>query len=217
MASVRILIVDDGPMFREALNSLLASKADVEVVGAAANGMEALQLAGQLRPDVILMDVRMPGIDGVEATRRIRAAYPLCHVLMLTTFDEDEYVFDGLKAGASGYVLKDADSSDLLRAIRAVAQGESFLQPSIATRVIARLSELSDHQPKRTPHLPEALSKRELSILQLVAHGTTNREIAVTLGLTEGTVKNQLSVIMSKLGARDRAHAVVIAKDYGLI
>jgi DNA-binding NarL/FixJ family response regulator len=204
-------------MFREALRSLLASKAGIEVVGEAASGAEAIQRAAALRPDVILMDVRMPNVDGVEATRRIHAAHPECRVLLLTTFDDDEYVFEGLAAGASGYLLKDADSADLLRAIRVVAQGESFLHPSIATRVIARLTQLADPSPVRMKHLPEPLTERELSILKLVSQGTTNREIAATLSLTEGTIKNQLSVIMSKLGARDRAHAAVIAKDLGLI
>jgi DNA-binding NarL/FixJ family response regulator len=204
-------------MFREALRSLLASKAGIEVVGEAASGAEATQRAAALRPDVILMDVRMPNVDGVEATRRIHAQHPECRVLLLTTFDDDEYVFEGLAAGASGYLLKDADSADLLRAIHVVAQGESFLHPSIAKRVIARLTQLADPSPARMKHLSEPLTERELSILKLVSQGTTNREIAATLSLTEGTIKNQLSVIMSKLGARDRAHAAVIAKDLGLI
>lgn len=217
MRSIRTLLVDDGPMFREALHSLLASKAGIEIVGEAASGAEAIQLAATIRPDVILMDVRMPNVDGVEATRRIHAEYPECRVLLLTTFDDDEYVFEGLAAGARGYLLKDADSSDLLRAIHAVAQGESFLQPSIATRVIARLRQLAEPSPNRMKHLPEPLTERELSILRLVSRGTTNREIAATLSLTEGTIKNQLSVILGKLGARDRAHAAVIAKDLGLI
>lgn len=217
MSPIRTLLVDDGPMFREALQSLLASRPGIEIVGEAGNGLEAIQQAAALRPDVILMDVRMPSMDGVEATRRIRAVYPECRVLLLTTFDDDEYVFDGLTAGASGYLLKDSESSDLERALQVVADGESFLHPTITTRVIARLTELAAQVPQRTRQLPEALTVRELSILQLVAQGTTNREIGATLGLTEGTVKNQLSVIMSKLGARDRAHAAVIGKDYGLI
>lgn len=217
MNAIRTLLVDDGPMFREALHSLLASKQGIEVVGEASNGAEAIQQAAALHPDVILMDVRMPNVDGVEATRRIHAEHPECRVLLLTTFDDDEYVFEGLAAGASGYLLKDADSADLLRAIHAVAEGESFLQPSIATRVIARLTQMADPSPSRMKHLPEPLTERELLILKLVSRGTTNREIAATLSLTEGTIKNQLSVIMSKLSARDRAHAAVIAKELGLI
>lgn len=217
MSPIRILLVDDGPLFREALQSLLASRPGIQIVGEAANGLEAIQQAAALRPDVVLMDVRMPHMDGVEATRRIRASYPECRVLLLTTFDDDEYVFDGLTAGASGYLLKDADSSDLVRALHVVASGESFLDPTITTRVISRLNQLVAQAPHRTRQAPEPLTDRELSILQLVAQGTTNREIGALLGLTEGTVKNQLSVIMSKLGARDRAHAAVLGKDYGLI
>lgn len=217
MSPIRTLLVDDGPMFREALQSLLASRPGIQIVGEAANGLEAIQQAAALRPDVILMDVRMPSMDGVEATRRIRACYPECRVLLLTTFHDDEYVFDGLSAGANGYLLKDAQSSELERALEVVAQGESFLDPMITTRVIARLTELTAQVPNRTKQPPEQLTPRELSILQLVAQGTTNREIGATLGLTEGTVKNQLSVIMSKLEARDRAHAAVLGKDYGLI
>jgi DNA-binding NarL/FixJ family response regulator len=216
VSAIRTLLVDDGALFRDALRSLLAAKPEIAVIGEAANGAEALELAAILQPDVIVMDVRMPGIDGVEATRRIRAQKLPCGVLLLTTFDDDSYVFEGLAAGANGYLLKDACSEDLLRAIQAAARGESFLQPSIATRVIARLNS-SNRAASRPPAPAAALSERERAILRLVAKGSTNREIGSVLGLTEGTIKNQLSAILDKLSARDRAHAVFIASEHGLL
>ena len=218
MTPIRILIVDDGAFYREALRSMLSDVQGFEVVGEATNGMQAIQLANTLQPTVVLMDVRMrTGIDGVEATRQLCCQQPACQVMMLTSYDDDEYVFEGLRAGAKGYLLKDADPEEIFRGIRATARGESFLQPTIATKVVAKLNQVS--QDVSIVILPEAvpLSKRERDVLRLVANGTSNREIADALHLAEGTIKQCLATINRRLGARDRAHAASIAKDMGVI
>jgi DNA-binding NarL/FixJ family response regulator len=192
-------------------------------VGEAANGAEAVQMAATLRPDVVLMDMRMPGPvdspDGVEATRRIRDALPQCRVIVLTTFDDDETVFDGLRAGAVGYLLKDVSSEKLVEAIRAAARGESFLQPSIAAKVLAEFTRL-EAQAAPLPYeagLVEPLSDRELEILRQIADGDSNKEIAARLYITEGTVKNHVTNILGKLGVRDRTQAALRARELGLI
>jgi len=205
-------LVDDQALFREALRMLISAQTDLEVVGEAANGDEAIKLADSLRPEVVLMDLQMPGMDGVAATRQLHLDQPDCRVIALTTFDTDQYVFDCLRAGAVGYLLKDGPSENLFAAIRAAARGESFLQPSVTTRVLAEFTRLSDHPPA---NLIEPLSDREREILTLIAKGASNREIAETLFITEGTVKNHVTNILSKLDVRDRTQAALKARALG--
>jgi DNA-binding NarL/FixJ family response regulator len=193
---------------------LISSQPDLEVVGEAANGAEAVKLAGSFRPNVVLMDLQMPVMNGVAATRQLHSTQPDCHVIALTTFDGDEYIFDCLRAGAVGYLLKDAPSENLFAAIRAAARGESFLQPSVTTRVLAEFTRLSD-QPVASVTLVEPLSDREHEILRLIAKGSTNREIAEALFITEGTVKNHVTNILSKLDVRDRTQAALKARELG--
>ncbi|HVF50833.1 MAG TPA: response regulator transcription factor, partial [Pyrinomonadaceae bacterium] len=217
MSSIRVLIVDDQALFREGLRTLLSVHAGLEVVGEAANGEEAVRQAGALRPSVVLMDLRMPVLDGVAATRRLRAEYPVCRVIALTTFDDDENVFECLRAGAVGYLLKDAPSEKLVEAIRAAARGESFLQPSVAAKVVAEFARLSPQTtPPRIP-LVEPLSEREHEILRLMASGASNKEIAAALFIAEGTVKNHVTNILGKLSVRDRTQAALKAKELKLI
>lgn len=215
--SVGILIVDDQSLFREGLRTLLSVQPDFDVVGEAANGEEALRMGASLKPNVVLMDLRMPVMDGVTATHRFREVLPQCKVIVLTTFDDDEYVFDGLRAGAVGYLLKDVSSEKLFEAIRAAERGEYFLQPSITAKVMAEFSRLSRVAPAGENVLTEPLSPREMEILRLVATGASNRDIAETLVIAEGTVKNHLTNILGKLSVKDRMQAVLKAKEYGLI
>lgn len=219
MTKINVLIVDDQALFREGLHTLLASHDDINVVAEAANGQEAIELVQQHRPHVVLMDVRMPILDGVAATRHICADTTDTRVIMLTTFDDDEYVFEGLRAGAIGYLLKDVPSAELLDAIRAAMRGESFLQPSVAAKVVAEFARLwpDDVSPSRPQPLVEPLTERELEILAILATGASNREIADQLYLAEGTVKNHVSNILSKMGARDRTQAALKGKALGLI
>ena len=207
--------MDDQSLFREGLATLLSVQPGIEVVAEASNGEEALAQAKRYRPDVILMDVRMPVLDGVAATRRIGEAMPECRVILLTTFDDDEYVFEGLRAGAVGYLLKDVPSPKLLEAIEAAARGDSFLQPSVAAKVVAEFTRLSD-RPAPSP-LVEPLSGRELEIMALVATGASNKEIAAQLFIAEGTVKNHVTNILGKLGVRDRTQAALKARELGLV
>jgi DNA-binding NarL/FixJ family response regulator len=214
---IRVLLVDDQALFREGLHTLLAVHADLEVVGEAANGEEALRLAADQQPDVILMDVQMPVLDGVAATRRLHAEQPGARVIMLTTFDDDEYVFEGLRAGAVGYLLKDAPSARLVEAIRAAARGESFLQPSVAAKVVAEFARLAEHTPVEGDKLAEPLTEREIEILRRVAEGDSNKDIAASLFLAEGTVKNYVTSILGKLGVSGRLQAVNRARELGLL
>lgn len=215
--SIGILIVDDQALFREGLRTLLSVQPEFEVLGEASNGVEALRMAAQLQPNIILMDLRMPVMDGVTATQRLHEALPRCKVIVLTTFDDDELVFDGLRAGAVGYLLKDVSSDKLFEAIRTTQRGEYFLLPSITAKVMAEFSRLSRIAPAPSEALAEPLSPRELEILRLVATGASNREIADMLVIAEGTVKNHLTNILGKLSAKDRMQAVIKAKEYGLI
>lgn len=216
MPKIRILLVDDQTMFRAGMKILLSSQADFEIVGEAADGEEALQKTASLRPDVVLMDLRMPVLDGAAATRRIHAAHPQVRVIVLTTFDEDEAIFDGLRSGAIGYLLKDAPTDKLYEAIRSAHKGESFIQPSVAARLVAEFSRLSA-QPPAMQQLAEPLSAREMDVLRLLANGATNREIASQLVLAEGTVKNYVTNIFNKMGVDDRTSAAMRAKELGLI
>ena len=213
---IRLLLVDDQALFREGLRTLLSLHEDLQVVGEAGNGLEALAAADALRPDVVLMDLRMPVLDGVAATRRLLAAHPASRVIVVTTFDDDELVFDGLRAGAVGYLLKDVSSDKLVEAIRAAARGESFLQPSIAAKVLAEFNRL-ERSAVPPPPLAEPLSERELEILRLLAAGDSNKEIAAALFIAEGTVKNHVTNILGKLDARDRTQAALRARELGLI
>lgn len=214
--TIRVLIADDQALFREGLRTLLGAHADLEVVAEAANGEEAVLMAGSYRPDVVLMDLRMPVLDGVAATRRLAAARAACRVIALTTFDDDETVFDALRAGAVGYLLKDVGSERLVEAIRATARGQSFLQPAIASKVLAEFNRLSRAAPEPA-ELPEALSEREREVLRLLARGASNKEIAGQLDIAEGTVKNHVTSILGKLGVDDRTRAALRARDLGLI
>ena len=215
---VRVLLVDDQSLFREALATLLGVRADIDVVGEAGNGDEALAQVARLRPDVVLMDLRMPVLDGIAATRRLRVEQPGVRVIALTTFDDDEDVFAALRAGAVGYLLKDVSSARLVEAVLAAARGESVLQPSVAAKVVARFAELpAGDAPPRPQPLVMPLSARELDVLRLLADGRTNREIATELFLAEGTVKNHVTNVLAKLNARDRTQAALRAHALGLL
>jgi DNA-binding NarL/FixJ family response regulator len=215
--SLSVLIVDDQALVRAGFRMILDAEEDIEVAGEAADGVDAVTEAQRLRPDVILMDVRMPQMDGIEATRRLLAADGLeSKVVMLTTFDMDEYVYDALRAGASGFLLKDVPPEQLVAGIRAVAQGDALLAPSVTRRVI---EEFVRHPPSSARSLPaevEELTARELEVLKLVAKGLSNAEIAKELFVSETTVKTHVAHVLTKLGVRDRVQAVVLAYECGL-
>jgi DNA-binding NarL/FixJ family response regulator len=213
---IRVLLADDQSLFREGLQTLLSVSPDIEIVGEASNGEEAYLLALQSRPDVVLMDLRMPIMDGVTATRQIKGAIPSVKIIVLTTFDDDRDILAGLRAGATGYLLKDVSSAKLLEAIRAAARGEYFLQPSITARVVSGFTRFAD-QAVSADSLIEPLSGREVEILRLVAQGMSNKEIAEKLVIAEGTVKNHLTNILGKVEAKDRMQAVIKARKLGLI
>jgi DNA-binding NarL/FixJ family response regulator len=213
MTAVRVLLVDDQTLFRAGLRTLLSTRPEIEVVGEAGNGEEALAIAAKARPDVVLMDLKMPVLDGVAATRRLRVALPSCRVVALTTFEDDELVFEVLRAGAVGYLLKDAPIERLVEAMLAAARGESVLQPSVASKVIAELSRLG--ASPRGSDL-DKLSDRERDVLRLIARGASNKEIAAALFVTEGTIKNHVTSILAKLEVNDRTQAALRARELGL-
>jgi len=217
MSRIRIILADDQALFREGIRTILSLQPGLEVVGEAANGTEAVELAQRLRPNVVLMDLRMPLLGGVEATRQIRAQKADCRIIVLTTFDDDEEVFDALRAGAVGYLLKDTPSETLVEAIRAAAQGGSFLQPSVAAKVVAEFARLSRPSAAQLRALAEALSDRECEVLRQLAVGKSNKEIAVALDIAEGTVKNHMTNILGKLGVQDRTQAALLARELGLL
>ncbi|GAA1862942.1 response regulator [Asanoa iriomotensis] len=215
--TVRVLLVDDQALFREALAMLLGVHTDIEVVGEAGDGAQALDRVAALAPDVVLMDLRMPVLDGVAATRRLRVDHPGVRVIALTTFDDDEDVFAALRAGAVGYLLKDVSSARLVEAVLAAARGESVLQPSVAAKVVARFAALPADGPPQPQPLVVPLSERELEVVRLLAQGRSNREIAAALYLAEGTVKNHVTNVLGKLDARDRTQAALRARALGLL
>ena len=211
---IRVLICDDQAIARHGLQMILASAPDLEVVGQAQDGQEAVELTAQLAPDVVLMDLKMPRLNGVQATRRIRSQFPDVQVLVLTTYDADEWVFDAIRAGANGYILKDTPPDQLLSAIRDAAAGKTPVDPAVAGKLFKRVA---DKPVPQTDALVEPLSDRELEIVQLMAGGLTNAEIGAALFLSEGTIRNYISTILGKLGVKDRTQAVVTAIRYGLI
>jgi DNA-binding NarL/FixJ family response regulator len=216
--TTRVLVVDDEALLRTAFSSLIDAEDDLEVVGEAADGRQAVQIAARLRPDVVVMDVRMPVMDGIEATRQITAGQGagVPRVLILTTFDLDEYVFEALRAGASGFALKSRPLEELLTAIRTVAVGEALLAPSVTRRLIAHFAHRASAPPRTPPGLAE-LTDREREVLALVARGLTNAELAGTLQVSLPTVKTHVSRILTKLGARDRTQLVILAYESGIV
>lgn len=218
MNPIRLLIVDDQALFREALTSLLRAETSVTVVGEAADGLQAIDAVASLRPAVVLMDLRMPGMGGIEATRKICNEHPDTKVLVLTTFEEDEDVFAAIHAGAVGYLLKAAPAAKLIEAIAAVAKGESVLQPSVTKKLLAEYNRLATQSRRRTHQpLTEPLSARELAVLSALTEGLSNKEIAVRLAISEGTVKNHMTQVLGKLGVLDRTQAALRARELGLI
>jgi DNA-binding NarL/FixJ family response regulator len=231
---IRIVLVDDQTLMRQGIQTLLELEGDLHVAGVASNGREGIAVVERTRPDVVLMDVRMPEMDGVAATRALAERFPEIGVIILTTFDDDEYVFEGLKAGARGYLLKDVSSEELAAAVRAVAAGQALIQPSIARKVVAEFSRMAGRRDKETEgrrrEAAEAgppasgagfpappLTERELDVLSAMAQGLSNREIADQLVITEGTVKNHVSNLLGKLEVRDRTQAVLKAQALKLI
>ncbi|MBX3080276.1 MAG: response regulator transcription factor [Anaerolineae bacterium] len=212
---IRVFLADDQALFRQGLRTLLAAHPDIDVIGEAGDGAEAVRLVIIARPDVVLMDLRMPIMDGVIATQHIKAQHPDARIIALTTFDDDQFVLDALRAGAVGYLLKDVSMQVLLEAIHAVAHGEGFLQPSITMKVIEAARQTQFPPPSST--LAEELTFRERDILRWLVEGMNNREIADRLVITEGTVKNHVSNIIGKLGVRDRTQAAIKAKELRLI
>ena len=211
--SIRILIADDHPLFRDGLRSLFASVADTEVVGEASSGEEAIALAESLQPDVALMDIQMPGLNGIDATRRIAHASPHIGVVMVTMFEDDESIFAAMRAGARGYVLKGADQEEMLRAVRSAARGEALFGPAIAAR-LARF--FATPRPAAPPDLFPDLTDREREVLALIAQGCNNEAIADALFISRKTVRNHVSNILNKLQVADRAQAIVRARQAGM-
>ena len=207
---IRVLVCDDQTVVREGLATMLALAGGLEVAGTAADGEEAISMHRRLRPDVVLMDLRMPRTDGVEATRRIRAEDPAARVIVLTTYADDESIFGALEAGALGYLTKDAGAAAIREAIEAVMAGKALLDPAVQARVLQRLQE------PRSPRAPDGLTARELEVLRLIAAGRSNQEIAAALFVSEATVKTHVNNIFSKAGLRDRAQAVRYAYEHGL-
>jgi DNA-binding NarL/FixJ family response regulator len=212
---VRVLIVEDDALMRAGLRGVLSNDPAIEVVGEAGDGRDALHRARLLSPDIVLMDIRMPNLDGIAATREVLAAFPDVKVMILTTFEQDDYIFGALSAGASGFLLKRTRPEDLVTAIHTVAAGDSLLSPSVTSRVIARMADQPAPDTARDARLAE-LTPRERQVLELVARGLSNSEIAATLVIEESTVKTHTKRILAKLGVRDRVQAVIFAYEHGL-
>jgi DNA-binding NarL/FixJ family response regulator len=212
---VRVLIVDDDDLMRAGLRGVLSSDQAIEVVGEAGDGREAAYRTRLLRPDVVLMDVRMPDLDGISATRDLLSGFPEVKVVILTTFEQDDYIFGALSAGASGFLLKRTRPEELIAAIHTIAAGDSLLSPSVTSRVIERMADQPPSDGTRDPQLAE-LTPRETEVLELVARGLSNGEIAETLVIEESTVKTHIKRVLAKLGVRDRVQAVIFAYESGL-
>ena len=222
MNPLRLLLVDDQPLLLQGFAMILSTEPDIEVVAQVTDGLQAVDAVAQHRPDVVLMDVQMPVLDGIEATRRIVADHPEVRVVILTTFDRDDYLFDALQAGASGFLLKNADADDLVDAVRAAAEGHALLAPEVTMRVISRMARgdgppaALDPAPAEGEALPE-LTGREREVLRMMARGLSNAEIAAEAFVSEATVKTHVSNVLAKLGVRDRVQAVIAAYDSGLV
>lgn len=212
METIKILIVDDHPVVREGIGAMLKREPDFKIIGEASNGVEAVDRALELIPDIVLMDLRMPEMDGVEAIERIKAQRPDIKFIILTTYSDDEYIFKGIAAGARAYLLKDAPREELFKAIRAVSRGESLIQPVVASKVLDKLAELS----RKTPAM-DTLSDREIEVLQLMAKGVSNKDIADQLSITQSTVKTHITSIFQKLNVTTRTEAVTTALKKGII
>ncbi|MER6306685.1 response regulator transcription factor [Streptomyces sp. NPDC001657] len=216
--TVRVLLADDQPLVRSGLRVIMADHPDLEVVGEAATGSEAVRFVGDLRPDVVVMDIRMPGMDGIEATRLITAGPATTRVLVLTTFDEDDHVYGALRAGASGFVVKDMALDDILAAIRVVAAGDALIAPGVTRRLIADFVKgPAKAAPERSPRPVDGITEREREVLTLVGRGRSNTEIAEDLFITVATAKSHVSRLLTKLNARDRVQLVIIAYELGLV
>ncbi len=218
---IRVLLADDQDIIRTGLTIILNHQPDIEVVGQAADGVEAVEFARQLHPDVILMDIKMPRLNGIQATRQIVAALPRIQIIILTTYDTDDWVFDGIRAGAVGYLLKDTSGDNLAEAVRGAMRGESQMDPTVARKVLREFQHVTSGQHVATPAAQEEplekLTDREEEILELLVAGLPNKEIAQKLALSEGTVKNHISAILAKLHANDRTQAVLTALRRGLV
>jgi DNA-binding NarL/FixJ family response regulator len=214
---IRVLVADDQTLVRDGFRMILDEQEDIEVVGEAADGLEAVAKARELRPDIVLMDVRMPGRDGLEATRELLRELPETHVLILTTFDLNEYVYEAMRAGASGFLLKDVPRRQLIEGVRTVAAGEALLAPAITRRLIEQFVKRPPASVRALPPQLESLTARELEVLKLVARGRSNTEIASQLYVSEATVKTHVAHALAKLDLRDRVQAVVFGYESGLV
>ncbi|GAA2735169.1 response regulator transcription factor [Actinocorallia aurantiaca] len=215
--TVRVVLVDDQPLVRAALQMVITDAEDMEVVGEAADGAEAVRLAGELAPDVVVMDIRMPGMDGIEATRQITAGTGSAHVIVLTTFDDDDYVYGALHAGASGFLVKDMALDDILAAVRIVASGDALIAPSVTRRLIKEFVGRAPSVPVRPAKPVDGVTAREREVLTLVGRGLSNTEIAAELCISVATAKTYLTRLLTKLDARDRVHLVILAYEAGLV
>jgi DNA-binding NarL/FixJ family response regulator len=211
------MLVDDQRLMRDGLRTLMELEPDIVVVAEAKNGQEAVNKFASEKPDVVLMDIRMPVMDGVEATQQLLKSWPEALIIILTTFDDDRYVFEGLRAGALGYMLKDVSGAELAEAIRNVIAGGALIEPSVARKMVAEFARLAPSSGSGIKNMSEPLSKRELDILRLLCTGMSNKEIASKAHLAEGTVKNYISAIFVKIGVNNRAQAVLKAKEFGLV
>jgi len=217
MSKIRVLVADDQEVIRTGLSIILNHQPDLEVVGQAADGEQAVAMAQALEPDVILMDIKMPQLNGIQATRQIIAARPKTQIIILTTYDTDDWVFDGIRAGAIGYLLKDTAGDQLAEAVRGALRGESQIDPAVARKVLREFQRLTPKRKAADEPPLEQLTEREEDVLKLMADGLANKDIAARLSLSEGTVKNHISVILDKLHANDRTQAVITALKRGLV
>lgn len=217
MGNIRILLADDQTLMRDSLKTIIDLESDMKVVATAVNGLEAVNLAMALQPDVILMDIRMPEMDGVESVRIIKEKYPQVRIIMLTTFNEDEYIIDALAAGACGYLLKDTEVEKLLEAVRDAVNDKMVIPPAVAAKLAQGLAKLNTSKKDSISCDKSMLSERELEIAAMLVHGFTNKQISTALYISEGTVRNYISGIYGKLGVNDRTNAVIYLKEHGIL